>query len=249
MTRTQTVTFNVGGEKFQVARSLLDFYPGSVLAKSISERWQQEQDPDEDIFFDRCPELFRHVLEYLRNGKVHLPITMAKKAVICELEHYCVDDVEEEAIDDSLTRRAQLVQSMKDTEAYLGDFDAEVSRLNVAIELLNAEISRSKNEKKQHQESVHAVEAAKSLLKTFRSDPTNQSDIIWTRVVQTSYSYPLLIKINEYLARVGLKVERGADSWAGSTLHQPNPFGFCGERTQQIASNIHTVHLSELKID
>jgi hypothetical protein len=45
MRRTQTVTFNVGGEKFQVARSLLDFYPDSVLAKSISERWQQ---PDQD---------------------------------------------------------------------------------------------------------------------------------------------------------------------------------------------------------
>jgi hypothetical protein len=114
MSRTQTVTFNVGGEKFQVARSLLDFYPDSVLAKSISERWKQpDQDAKEEIFFDRCPQLFRQVLEYLRNKKVHLPITVSKNAVLSELEYYCVDDVEEEAIDESLTRRDQCLKRGK----------------------------------------------------------------------------------------------------------------------------------------
>ena len=116
MSRTQTVTFNVGGEKFQLARSLLlDFYPDSVLAKSISERWKQpDQDANEEIFFDRCPQLFRKVLEYLRDKKVHLPITVSKKAVLSELEYYCVNDVEEEAIDDSLTRELSLLKNKID---------------------------------------------------------------------------------------------------------------------------------------
>ena len=63
MSRTQTVTFNVGGEKFQLARSLLDFYPDSVLAKSISERWQQpDQDANEEISTDSVSSITKHTL-------------------------------------------------------------------------------------------------------------------------------------------------------------------------------------------
>ena len=195
--RTQTVTFNVGGEKFQLARSLLlDFYPDSVLAKSISERWKQpDQDAKEEIFFDRCPQLFRQVLEYLRNKKVHLPITVSKTAVLSEFEHYCVDDVEEEANDDSLIRSIQLVQSMKDVATHMQDFDGEVSRLE--------------NEREQRQESVNAIKAAKALLNRFRDDPTNQNFFPWSSFMKDCRSTDsMLIRINEYLTRVGLKVER-----------------------------------------
>ena len=207
MSRTQTVTFNVGGEKFQVARSLLDFYPDSVLAKSISERWKQpDQDAKEEIFFDRCPQLFRQVLEYLRNKKVHLPITMAKKAILCELEYYCVNDVEEEAIDDSLTRGIQLLQSMKDFATHMQDFDGEVSRLE--------------NEREQRQESVNAIKAAKALLNRFRSDPINQSSIYWENLIKDCpLTDSMQIKINEYLTRVGLKVKHSSSGMGFHTDH------------------------------
>jgi hypothetical protein len=200
MSRTQTVTFNVGGEKFQVARSLLDFYPDSVLAKSISERWKQpDQDANEEIFFDRSPQLFCQVLEYLRNKKVHLPITMAKKAILCELEYYCVNDVEEEAIDDSLTRGIQLLQSMKDVATHMQDFDGEVSRLE--------------NEREQRQESVNAIKAAKALLNTFRDNPTNQECILCKDLIKDCrLTDSILMKCNEYLSRVGLKVQRNGHS-------------------------------------
>jgi hypothetical protein len=43
------------------------------------------------------------VLEYLRDKKVHLPITVSKEAVLSELDFYGVDNVDEEAIEESST--------------------------------------------------------------------------------------------------------------------------------------------------
>ena len=102
MTKPQTVKFNFSGEMFEISRSLLDMYPNSVLSTSASERWLE--DPESEIFMDRDPVLFRHVLAYLRDKKVYLPTAVAKDAVLSELQYYCVDDVDEDAIDDSLTQ-------------------------------------------------------------------------------------------------------------------------------------------------
>lgn len=185
MARTQTVTFNVGGEKFQVARSLLlDFYPNSMLAKAISERWQTEQDPDEEIFLDRCPKLFRQVLEYLRNKKVDLPITVAKKAVLSELKYYCVDDVDEEAIDDSLTRGVQLAKGMEDTKKFLFALDEEVDALHV----LKLSIKKFKDEMDPHWSHDEIKE------------------MVGTRVLDQDQ----LFKYNECLKKAGLKLNHYA---------------------------------------
>ena len=49
---------------------------------------------------------------------------------------------------------------------------------------------------------------AKALFKRFRSDPTNQSSILWKDVIKDCpFTESSVIKINECLARVGLKVE------------------------------------------
>ena len=102
MSKSHSVTFIVGGEKFELSRSLLDMYPKTLLNTSASERWQKN--PESKIIMDRDPMLFHHVLAYLRDKKVYLPTTVAKKAVLLELEYYCVDNVDEDAIDDSLTQ-------------------------------------------------------------------------------------------------------------------------------------------------
>ena len=187
MTHTPTVTFNVGGEKFQVARSLFDIYPDCILAKAISERWQKDQDADEEIFFDRSPQLFHQVLEYLRNRKVHLPITVSKNAVLSELEYYCVDDVDEDAIDNSC-RSTQLIPSwLKDSEQCMRDWDEE---------------------RKHHRESEHAIEVAKYIFKRYRNHPQS-SYFYWCtnfkHIDGNSFNWN---KCNEYLAKVGLKARR-----------------------------------------
>ena len=86
MAKPQGVRLIVGGENFELSRSLLDMYPNTMLSKSASERWQKDPDTSE-ITIDRDPMLFHHVLAYLRDKKVYLPTTVAKKAVLAELEY------------------------------------------------------------------------------------------------------------------------------------------------------------------
>ena len=196
----QTVKFNVGGQHYQISKSLLDLYPDTILAKLTCEYWLMEQqhqhhqqkmydnnvtnhsrlleddaddvddDDDDDIvdenntdgdenntdddenhidddcynievvhnenngsppyeknhhknngnnnhhrasnitiappattatkyddnndgiFIDRDGYLFRHVLNYLRDGKVILPITIDKNAFLFELQYYGILD-------------------------------------------------------------------------------------------------------------------------------------------------------------
>lgn len=80
---------------------------------------------------------------------------------------------------------------------------------NLEMNSLKAEILRLENEKKQRQESVDAVEAAKTVFKRFRSDPTNKSAFHWSKMtMKTTVTDSFVIKINEYLGRVGFKIER-----------------------------------------
>ena len=97
-----TVIFNVSGEKFQVLKELFDMYPETMLAKSVAEHWR-DPDSQEEIFLDRCPLLFRHVLACLRDKKTHLPLTLSKSALLSELEYFCVSNVNDFTIDDPLS--------------------------------------------------------------------------------------------------------------------------------------------------
>ena len=73
---TEVVKFNVGGKQYQVSRSLLALHSQTMLAKSVSKQWQK--DPESEIFIKRDGEMFRHVLNYLRNGKAKLHLTSTK---------------------------------------------------------------------------------------------------------------------------------------------------------------------------
>ena len=96
----QTVKFNVGGQKYEVSRSLLAMHTNTMLAKSVSNQWQE--DPESEIFMERDGTLFRYVLSYLRDGKVHLPFTVSKQALIDELSYYGVEGVGEVNISDKI---------------------------------------------------------------------------------------------------------------------------------------------------
>jgi hypothetical protein len=140
MSNPKSVTFIVGGEKFELSRSLLDMYPNTVLSTSAAERWQE--DPESEIIMDRDPVLFRHVLAYLRDKKVYLPTTVAKEAVLFELEYYCVNDVDEDAIDDSLTQgylAAQGFGKMVDSiEKFDEEFREATEKVNEAQMIANS---------------------------------------------------------------------------------------------------------------
>ena len=94
---TETVLFDVGGTKYKVSRSLLSNHPDTMLARSASDQWQE--DPEAEIFIERDGERFRYCLDYLRDGRVILPITVAKGAVLEDLKYYGVENVNTNAID------------------------------------------------------------------------------------------------------------------------------------------------------
>ncbi|KAL3911903.1 MAG: hypothetical protein SGARI_001418, partial [Bacillariaceae sp.] len=98
-TTPTTINFDVGGTVFKVSKSLLDRYPQSMLAAVASERWNADvaasQQTTKPIFLDRDGERFRFVLDYLRDLKVQLPLSVPKAQFCADLEYYGLDTVHE----------------------------------------------------------------------------------------------------------------------------------------------------------
>jgi hypothetical protein len=95
----ETVSFDVGGKLHRVARSTLELYGDSMLAKLVSERWQNNggdhQSDSEPIFIDRDGDRFGHVLDYLRYGMVALPKTVFKEMFLKDMDFYGLSVVNE----------------------------------------------------------------------------------------------------------------------------------------------------------
>lgn len=102
-----TILFDVGGRVYKVGRSLLDSFPNTMLARAASDEWKHKgkdndsgnDDDDNPIFLDCDSERFRYCLDYMRHGKVSLPITESKSALLAELSYYGFEDVQPNMID------------------------------------------------------------------------------------------------------------------------------------------------------
>ena len=92
-----TVRLNVGGTKYEVVKSLFELYPDTMLARLVSERWQQ--DPSQEIFVDRDGVAFKYVISYMRDHMAHLAIGVSKGSVLKELEYFGFQDIPEGAIE------------------------------------------------------------------------------------------------------------------------------------------------------
>lgn len=73
---------NVSGRRFETWRTTLDKYPDTLLGSNEKEFFFD--DDTQEYFFDRDPDLFRHVLNYYRTGRLHYP------------KHECVTSYDEE---------------------------------------------------------------------------------------------------------------------------------------------------------
>jgi hypothetical protein len=101
MTKDRTiVSFNVGGQLYQVRRTLLSNFPDTMLSRSASQHWNND-DGDKTIFIDQDGQRFRYCLEYMRNGTVQLPLTESKSAVLQDLIYYGFQNVDPDTINDS----------------------------------------------------------------------------------------------------------------------------------------------------
>ncbi|XP_061114236.1 potassium voltage-gated channel subfamily D member 1 isoform X3 [Conger conger] len=73
---------NVSGLRFQTWKNTLDRYPDTLLGSSEKEFFYNED--TQEYFFDRDPEMFRHILNFYRTGKLHYP------------RHECIQAFDEE---------------------------------------------------------------------------------------------------------------------------------------------------------
>lgn len=82
------VKFNVGGTRYEVARSLFGMHPDTMLARMVSEQWQEN--PEAEIFIERDGSRFQYVLDYLRDGRVYIPFALPKESLADDMNYYAI---------------------------------------------------------------------------------------------------------------------------------------------------------------
>ncbi|XP_075041634.1 A-type voltage-gated potassium channel KCND1 [Mixophyes fleayi] len=82
----EILVVNVSGRKFQTWRNTLDRYPDTLLGSTEKEFFFNQE--TQEYFFDRDPEMFRHILNFYRTGKLHYPRHECIQAFDEELSFY-----------------------------------------------------------------------------------------------------------------------------------------------------------------
>ena len=67
----ERVIINVSGRRFETWQNTLARFPETLLGSDEKDYFFDSE--TKEYFFDRDPDLFRHVLNYYRNGKLHYP--------------------------------------------------------------------------------------------------------------------------------------------------------------------------------
>ena len=127
---TETVKFDVGGTKYRVARSLIERFPETVLARMVSNTWQD--DPDKEIFIERDGLRFSCVLDYMRDKKVHVPVNTTKASVLQDLEYFGFGEIPDDAIEvrsANTSVREHLLNLEKEMEDLTKSYRSNISAL------------------------------------------------------------------------------------------------------------------------
>lgn len=162
-----------------------------MLAKSASKQWQE--DPEKEIFIERDGNTFRHVLSYLRDGKVVLPLTATKKGLLLELTYYGVEGVDEKDMDDNVIKEFQALSHYEQAHGYLKNVsDSLLERSNILQE-------RSKN----------LLCAKECIDKTMGRDTRNLGNE-WSFVLDKNYSFNSgnISQCDLELNKFGIKIVR-----------------------------------------
>ena len=67
----EKILINISGHRFECWRSTLEKYPHTLLGSVEKEFFFDEE--TNEYFLDRDPELFRHILNFYRTGRLHFP--------------------------------------------------------------------------------------------------------------------------------------------------------------------------------
>ncbi|CAG5113257.1 Oidioi.mRNA.OKI2018_I69.chr2.g7377.t1.cds [Oikopleura dioica] len=69
----QIIVINVSGVRYMCWKSTLEKFPESLLGSHERDFFYDQV--NDEYFFDRDPEVFRHIISYFRTGKLHYPRT------------------------------------------------------------------------------------------------------------------------------------------------------------------------------
>ncbi|VDD83553.1 unnamed protein product [Mesocestoides corti] len=80
------IRLNISGVRFDVYRSTLEKFPHTLLGSSEKDYFYNEE--TQEYFFDRDPDIFRHILNYYRTGLLHYPKNECVSAYDEELAYF-----------------------------------------------------------------------------------------------------------------------------------------------------------------
>ncbi|KAG7343115.1 BTB/POZ domain containing protein [Nitzschia inconspicua] len=143
---TATIEFDVGGTPYKVSKSLVEQYPNSMLAAISSKRWKNDQDEEGDegaIFIDRNGERFQYVLDYMRDSKVCLPLSIPKVQFLTDMEYYGLD-VDDKNVKLSVTDSDDMFYTLGNIRDHFNDLirEAELRYSDVAAEMFACVVAR-----------------------------------------------------------------------------------------------------------
>ncbi|KAF7693895.1 potassium voltage-gated channel subfamily D member 2 isoform X2 [Silurus meridionalis] len=113
------IILNVSGSKFQTWRNTLERYPDTLLGSTERDFFYHEE--TNEYFFDRDPDIFRHILNFYRTGKLHYPRHECISAYDEELAFFgiipeIIGDCCYEEYKDRRRENAERIQDDQDTE-------------------------------------------------------------------------------------------------------------------------------------
>ena len=99
MQSTIMIKLNVGGVRYDVSKSSLDLFPASMLSKLVPDTWiEGATDNDtKEVFIDRNGERFQYIMDYIRDGRVELPMSIPRGQFVTDMDYF-VNDYEDENI-------------------------------------------------------------------------------------------------------------------------------------------------------
>ena len=106
----KTIRLNVGGTKYEVAKSLFATYPDTMLATMISDHTTKTEvlfldrnglrrGEHEELFIDRNGHRFQYVLDYMRDQHVHSMVGVSCASIRKEFEYFGFFNIPNDAID------------------------------------------------------------------------------------------------------------------------------------------------------
>ncbi|KAM4572739.1 A-type voltage-gated potassium channel KCND2-like isoform 2-T3 [Odontesthes bonariensis] len=123
------IILNVSGTKFQTWRTTLERYPDTLLGSTERDFFFHEE--TNEFFFDRDPDIFRHILNFYRTGKLHYPRQECISAYDEELAFFGIipEIIGDCCYEEYKDRRRENAERLQDDEEM--DMSNEVTPVNL----------------------------------------------------------------------------------------------------------------------